>query len=305
MTLDLPHGFKRWGSFAEFQAASLVRGRDWRGQTAFQTSLVAQLREPEIAGYCAVCDAESQFAVRGQPEDWRETLNCAKCQLVHRWRASVHMVALLSPITPAGTRYVTEQTTPLYAAMELRWPGLIGSEYLGSDAQPGEIREWYGRSLRHEDVTALSMADASLASVLSFDVLEHVPDYRAALGEFARVLQPDGVLLLTAPFRFNDADTLIRSRIAADGTLEHLLPEVYHGDPLSPKGVLCYQEFGWDLLDELRGVGFSQVEVISCWAPQFGYIGEIMPFIVARRYAPPPPTRWQQLARRVRAWFRA
>ena len=54
--------------------------------------------------------------------------------------------------------------------------------------------------VQFEDVTRLSFADASRDLVVSFDVLEHVPDYRQALREFARVLAPGGALVLTAPF---------------------------------------------------------------------------------------------------------
>lgn len=306
MTLYLPHGFKRWGAFEDLAPASFGMGQEWRGQEAFQKHLLENGREREVGGFCAVCQRETRFRIRaevGTEPNWRETLACEHCQLISRWRASVHLYALLGPTAPVGPAYMTEQTTPLFNWMEQHYPGLIGSEYLGTEAKPGEIREWHGRTLRHEDITALSMSDASLASVLTYDVIEHVPDYKAALREFARVLMPNGLLLLTAPFRLNHRDTIIRARIGSEGTIEHLLPEIYHGDPLSPKGVLCFQEFGWDLLDDLRAVGFSHVEIISCWAPQFGYIGELMPFIVARRYAPPPPTRWQRLIRGLRSKF--
>ena len=53
--------------------------------------------------------------------------------------------------------------------------------------------------------------------------------------------------------------------------------------PLSAEGVLCFQEFGWDLLDVLDSVGFSRREVITCWAPDLGYYGSFQPFIVAWR----------------------
>lgn len=286
MPLDLPHGFKRWSSFAEVERGAFRIGEEWRGQQAFQAQLLANGRERSLGGYCALCQSETEFAIGG-PEgtepNWRESLNCRQCGLINRWRASAHLYSLLATWVPAGPVYMTEQTTPLFAWMSERHPGLIGSEYLGADVAPGATVQRNELELRHEDITALSMADASLAAILTFDVLEHVPDYRAAVREFARALMPGGLLLLTAPFHFQGARTTVRARLAADGEIEHLLPAVYHGDPLSADGVLCWQEFGWDLLTELRDAGFGHTEIISCWAPEFGYIGELQPFVVARR----------------------
>lgn len=37
-------------------------------------------------------------------------------------------------------------------------------------------------------MTKLSFEDGELDLVISYDVLEHVPDYRKAISEFARVL---------------------------------------------------------------------------------------------------------------------
>lgn len=286
MTLDLPHGFKRWSTFAEVAAGAHRLGEEWRGQQAFQAQLLGNGRERQVGGYCALCQRETLFAIRGPAgaePNWRETLNCAHCELINRWRASAHLHGLLAPGAPAGPVYMTEQTTPLFAWMAERVPDLIGSEFLGGDAQPGETVYRHGRALRHEDITALSMADASLAAILTFDVLEHVPDWRAAVREFARTLTPGGLLLLTAPFHFQGAQTIQRARLGADGHIEHLLPPMYHGDPLSADGVLCWQEFGWDLLTELQGAGFSRTEVITCWAPEFGYLGGLQPFVIGWR----------------------
>jgi SAM-dependent methyltransferase len=43
------------------------------------------------------------------------------------------------------------------------------------------------------------VADSSFDTVLSTQVLEHVPDPRATIAEFQRVLRPGGMLILTAP----------------------------------------------------------------------------------------------------------
>lgn len=85
-----------------------------------------------------------------------------------------------------------------------------------------------------QDITRLTFPDNSLDLIISSDVLEHVPDARAAFRETARVLKPGGVHLFTVPPR---AHTRLRSG---------LMPE-YHYDPLNPQGILVYWDYGPDL----------------------------------------------------------
>lgn len=49
------------------------------------------------------------------------------------------------------------------------------------------------------DLGALSLEDASFDAVCAFEAIEHVRDQRRVLGELARVLRPEGALLLSTP----------------------------------------------------------------------------------------------------------
>jgi ubiquinone/menaquinone biosynthesis C-methylase UbiE len=75
--------------------------------------------------------------------------------------------------------------------------------YTSQDAcplSPNQIHEGrYGRIDINSDVAAIPVRDGAFDVVLCTEVLEHVPDPAAALGEFARVLNRGGRLILTAP----------------------------------------------------------------------------------------------------------
>lgn len=53
------------------------------------------------------------------------------------------------------------------------------------------------------DITAIPAPDASFDAILCSEVLEHVPEPTRALDEFARLLKPGGLMILTAPFASN------------------------------------------------------------------------------------------------------
>lgn len=75
-------------------------------------------------------------------------------------------------------------------------------EAVGIDKDPVAIE--FARKRFHGKVvtgalTALPFSDNEFDGIITTDVMEHVPDDRAALRELARVLKPGGTLLLTVP----------------------------------------------------------------------------------------------------------
>ncbi|GAB2586967.1 hypothetical protein GCM10027066_30420 [Dyella jejuensis] len=167
---------------------------------------------------------------------------------------------------------MTEQVTALAKHVSRLYASTIKSEYLGPDHSPGAINS---RGIRHEDITALSFSDAAFDFVLSFDVLEHVPAYKVALKEFARVLKPGGKVLMTVPFILLHESNVVRAIFDGEkGEIHHLLPPELHGDPIDPSaGVLCYYHFGWELLNDFYSNGFSNVALHIYWSLEFGHIG--------------------------------
>jgi ubiquinone/menaquinone biosynthesis C-methylase UbiE len=55
---------------------------------------------------------------------------------------------------------------------------------------------------RVEDVSAISLADASAGTVLCIETFEHVFEVRRAFDEVFRILKPGGVFVITTPLNF-------------------------------------------------------------------------------------------------------
>lgn len=261
------------------------------------TATRGELRDPATgkygtsfwtSGFCFVCRRWTYFLTSWQwsiVKDgipypcWRENAVCPGCKLNARMRASVHLASILPGFDRNKRLYVMEQTTPLFSFLRDRFDHVVGSEFLTAADQQAAVAT---EAVRHEDATCLSFSDAQFDAAASFEVFEHVPDYRRAFRECARVLRPGGQLLFTVPFGSSTQVTLVRARIKDGGEIEHLLPPEIHGDPLSPEGCLAFQSFGWDILEQLEASGFTDAAVLTYNAPEFGYYGENF-HILARR----------------------
>jgi len=166
--------------------------------------------------------------------------------------------------------YLMEQVTPIYNWLitTFKSHNIIGSEYLGHEYEGGAII----KDIRHEDVENLSFTDHSLDLIVSNDVFEHVPNPAKAFSECARVLKDGGVMIATIPFHCNSDKSITRAKITT-GQLEHILKPMYHGNPISTDGSLVFTDFGWDVLEEMRNAGFSDVSIEVYYSKEFGHLG--------------------------------
>ena len=253
--------------------------------SAFETE---QQSSPPIptsqAGTCYICNKDVNFSVKvpadGNPVNWRETLTCPDCGLINRWRSCLHVFDAICEPTADDRIYLTEALSPVYQNLAGRFPMLTASEYF-PDFKLGELVKKHAGLVRNEDVTKLTFANASLETILCFDVLEHVPDYHSALKEFYRVLGSGGQVVISVPFSFQQ-ETLIRATLDDEGEIRHLVEPCYHGDPLSPHGVLSYYDFGMELLEELRGIGFQECFLLCYYTQSWGYPNENVVFVARK-----------------------
>ena len=237
-----------------------------------------------VHGECFVCAESVNFAVAPPGPDgrvnWRETLTCPGCGLINRWRSCIHLFEAVCEPTERDRIYLTERLSPVYRTLAERYPLLIGSEYV-PQARPGELIELHAEQVRNEDVTQLSFGDRALDAVLCFDVLEHVPDYRRALQEFYRVLASGGQLVLSVPFSYQQ-QTVVRAVVGERGSIQHLVPPCFHGDPLAAGGVLSYYDFGFDLVDELARAGFTESFLVCYRSRRWAYPQENIAYIARK-----------------------
>lgn len=145
---------------------------------------------------------------------------------------------------------------------------------------PGEIEN----GIRYEDLSCLSFDAGMFDCVIACEILEHVVDHHAALRQIARVLRPGGLALMTFPWLGGKHyDHLVRAEMRDDGTIHHILPPEYHGDPASPDGVLSFRAFGWRILDDMRQAGFSGARATFLFGPLHGHMTTQYPVIVGVR----------------------
>lgn len=279
----------------------------------FEKSLTnAVSRVFSVEGFCIPCGKTVSFRVDmhagGRQEsgvffpNWRERLICPSCRMSNRQRLVATLV--MQHLGSCATRqdvYLMEQATPLYKwiANEHGNHSIVGSEYFGPDHQGGDIvgpldhqaplrfddllntarhkfRLFYSMlrmgGVRHEDITRLSFSDASLDLIVSNDVFEHVPNPEAVFKECARVLRPGGMMLATIPFHSNSDTSDVRAELRMAG-VHHLLPAVYHGNPVSADGSLVFTDFGWDIIQSFVEAGFSDGVVEVYGAAKYGHLG--------------------------------
>ncbi|MDP9254134.1 MAG: class I SAM-dependent methyltransferase [Verrucomicrobiota bacterium] len=230
-------------------------------------------------GFCFVCGQWTEFfsswdyayEVDGHLHvNWREHLLCPLCHLNNRMRATIHLLAQTVAPTKQSHIYATEQSSPLFRHLQKRFPFAVGSEYLG-DAVP--LGQNNSAGIRNEDLTRLSFPGEIFDAILSFEVLEHIPDYRRAFAECVRTLKPGGKMLFCVPFDTSASCNRIRARVRAEGTIEHLLPPEYHYDPINSEGCLCFQHFGWEMMQQMKETGFSTVSALCYYSRDYGYLG--------------------------------
>jgi SAM-dependent methyltransferase len=228
----------------------------------------------DLPGICDTCVKQTRYtAPPGFNGSWWASLACG-CGLNALDRAVLR--ALIDEGKASGEIYHVGHFS--YFAQWLRAAGmpLTTSQYEPSRPR-GEVID----GIRYENLTDLTFPSYRFDCVIATEILEHIPDYRRALREIARVLRHGGRGLLTFPWLGgNHYEHLTRAELLSDGTVQHIEPPEYHSDPANPDGILSFRSFGWKILDEMREAGFRRAEARFIYSPMHGHMTLLTPVVI-------------------------
>ncbi|HEU0016194.1 MAG TPA: methyltransferase domain-containing protein [Longimicrobium sp.] len=176
--------------------------------------------------WCPVCGrSSSRFRAFGNPP--RKDAQCAHCLSLERHRLAWLYLERRTDLFDGRPKRMLHVAPEACFAPRLRWR--LGGGYLTADLDSP-------RAMVRMDITDIHHPDASFDVIFCSHVLEHVPDDRAAMREFRRVLKRGGWAILLVP-------------ITADRTYE---------DPSITDPVARLAEFGQE--DHVRRCGPDYVE---------------------------------------------
>lgn len=264
---------------------------------------------------CNVCGAECS---RPAGSLTREDASCAHCGSSMRVRA---LVALLS-----REIFGIELALPEFPVMKgIRGIGMSDSPELASRlAEKFAYTNTFYHQAPFFDVTQPEASDAGRYDfILSSEVMEHIPPpVEKGFETLCRLLQPDGLLLLTTPYSIDGKtkehfpglheyalaspggrSVLVNRR--RDGTIEIFDHLMFHGGPGSTLEMRVFSEES--LRDLLAQAGFREIHIAIENSPTFGIEhGEMWSLPIAARKGTfvAPPTelalQYREVSKRVR-----
>ncbi|WP_420010600.1 class I SAM-dependent methyltransferase [Tateyamaria sp.] len=130
----------------------------------------------------------------------------------------------------------------------------MGTEFLPSEKEKSNFFP-----IPHMDLCNIEFKNESFDMFMSADVLEHVPNLDLAIKNIFETLKPGGFFVSSFPFSPQRSATIVKALINENGNLEHILEPEYHGNPVDPEsGSLVFSLPGWDILSNLRDIGFRE-----------------------------------------------
>jgi len=240
----------------------------------------------QLPGLCDICECSVTFTCKPSKMSegdrfafrvsWWSNLVC-DCKMTTLDRAVLRV--LLDGAGPQDRVYHVGHRSRFRQWLSERMENLVSSEH-EEGRRSGEVEN----GIRYEDLTALSFSDNEFDCIICMEVLEHVPDYRAGLREMARTLKPGGRVLLSFPWLGGEHYAhLIRAELLPDGSINHIHPPEYHGDPAKEGGILSFRSFGWKILDEVRDAGFARARATFLFGPLHGYMTLLTPVVIGVR----------------------
>jgi SAM-dependent methyltransferase len=234
----------------------------------------------QYEGFCPICQKTTTFRAT---DNWlRGRLLCLSCPSgsVPRERA---LTLVLEEKFPNWRELKIHESSPIKRGISEKLKkeakSLIQTQYY-HDLDRGSTEREY----RNEDLQKLTFAANTFDLFISLDVMEHIPEPKAAILEIWRTLKPGGAMLCTWPVRKTQVEALERRvTFDPDGAVHHHKEPEYHGNPINDEGSLVTVDYGYDIH-----------KLISQWAPfdvrvyrfsdrTHGILGEYTEVFLAKR----------------------
>ena len=198
----------------------------------------ARLKGRAHSGVCPICDGPTLFVIRGE---WlRDQYLCQRCGSIPRWRALMYVLAETYPEWRSLSIHECSPGGPLSTKLAGECSGYLPTHFF-----PGVECGTVHNGFRCEDLMAQSFPNEQFDLVITSDVFEHLPDVRSASREITRTLRPGGAHIFTVPW-YHWKTTLVRA-VYENGSVRHIEPPDYHGNPIDASGSLVFTEWGSEL----------------------------------------------------------
>jgi SAM-dependent methyltransferase len=202
-------------------------------------------------GYCHCCRSETEFHANNP---WlRDHYVCKKCNSIPRQR---HLQMILDRNFPGWEEMLMHESSPSTWMIGQYAKNYSTSQYM-PNVEPGSV----SHGVLCQNLEQLTFENETFDIFITQDVMEHVFNPEKVVSEVMRVLKPGGSYIFTAPKHKGLLETTQRARMHDDGTVEHLMPEVYHGNPIGDGRALVTWDYGYDFEELLSRWSGTSVQV--------------------------------------------
>ncbi|WP_341224694.1 class I SAM-dependent methyltransferase [uncultured Arcticibacterium sp.] len=200
----------------------------------------------KINGYCSICEEATSFV--SIHNYLRDNLTCSKCKSLPRERA---IMQVINEYIPNWKSLKIHESSPIDRGISPKIKKQA-TAYSSSQYYPNEPSGEVINGFRNENLEELTFNDNSFDLIITQDVFEHLYNPEKAFNEISRVLKKGGFHIFTLPLINHFNKTQKNAVVNANGEVEFLIKEEYHGNPVDKKGSAVTYHWGSDIIDIIR-----------------------------------------------------
>jgi len=201
-------------------------------------------------GFCNICNKNVIYT---SANDWyRDYLRCPLCSSMVRQRALIFV--LQNELKIDIDKMVIHESSPSHIIPILQNNTKYCYSHYFEKVKSGE----YYNNCLCVDLMNIPFKNNYFDLFITFDVFEHLFDPMKVINEIYRVLNDDGIYIMTFPmesgFKPTEKACVLENNkpifIETDRSkLKHLTDVEYHGNPVSNKGCVVTYYYGYDILN--------------------------------------------------------